>query len=127
MTRASGTYLEYRRVRLTTVPKRLKSILAIWFVTQIVLPSTAPLQTCDLAGLLGKTHQQGTTSRESTTTPLASESESDANSFVSPLAVSALRASTSLAVVCQVATAGPSVSTFGLSPSPQVQHTVLRL
>jgi len=109
------------------VPKRLRSIRAIWFVTQIVLPFTAPLQTCDLAGLLGKGHERGRTSEESTATPLTSEAESEANSFDSPLAASALRASTSLAVVCQAVTAGPIVSTFDLSPSPQVQQTVLRL
>ena len=112
---------------MTTVSTCLKRILAIWFVTQIVLPFTAPLQTCDLAGLLGKGHERGRTSEESTATPLTSEAESEANSFDSPLAASALRASTSLAVVCQAVTAGPIVSTFDLSPSPQVQQTVLRL
>jgi hypothetical protein len=112
---------------VTTVSTRVKRILAIWFVTQIVLPFTAPLQTCDLAGLLGKAHEHGTSSQESTTTPVTSEAELEANSFDSPLAASALRASTSLAVVCQTATAGPIVSTFDLSPSPPVQQTVLRL
>ena len=109
------------------MPKRLRSILAIWFVTQIVLPFTAPLQTCDLAGLLGKGHEHGRTSEESTATPLTSEAKSETYAFVSPLAVLALRVSTSLAGVCQAATAGPIVSTFDLSPSPPVQQTVLRL
>ena len=110
------------------MPQRFKSLIALWFVLQIALPFTAPLQTCDLRDLLGTTHQRGTSeSPESSSTPLAAEAESEANSFVSPLEASTLRASTSLAVICHVATCGPFMAAFSLSPSPQVQQTVLRL
>ena len=109
------------------VPRHLKSIFAIWFVTQILLPFTAPLQTCDLAGLLGKSNQHGPVSHESDATPLTSRVESEINSAVSPLAVSASCASTWQAVVCQVTPAGLIVKKFDLPPSPQIQQTVLRV
>jgi hypothetical protein len=109
------------------VPSRIKSILAVWFILQIALPFTAPLQMCDLRDLLGtNAHHRlpsSPVSPESSTTPTARP----ASSFASPLAVLALRASTSLAAVCQVAAGGPFAATFALSPSPQVQQTVLRL
>ena len=111
--------------------QRLKGLLAVWFILQIVLPFTAPLQTCDLRDLLGTREHRGTpaspASPESSTTPTANENEAEANSFVSPLAVCTLRASTELAVVCPIAVSGPFVFAFALSPSPQVQQTVLRL
>jgi hypothetical protein len=110
------------------MPQRLKSLLALWFVLQIVLPFTAPLQTCDLRDLLGTTHRHGTpVSSESSATPLAGEARLEANTFVSPLTVATLPSSTVLAAVCEAAMSGPFVSTVGLSPSLQVQHTVLRL
>jgi hypothetical protein len=109
------------------VPQRLKSILALWFVLQIALPFTAPLQTCDLRDLLGTKHQGAPASPESSTTPLAADADAEANTFVSPLAVSALSASTSLAVIRHVAMSGLLMAIFGLSPSPQVQQTVLRV
>jgi hypothetical protein len=109
------------------VQRRLKSILALWFVLQIVLPFTAPLQTCDLGDLLGRTRYHSSRAPESSTMPTASETESDASAFVSPLESSALRASTDLAVAPQLELSGPFLSTFSLSPSPQVQQTVLRL
>jgi hypothetical protein len=112
----------------THVQQRLRGILALWFVLQIALPFTAPLQTCDLRDFLGTTHQHGApASPESTTTPLAGEADSAANAFVSPLAASSLRASTSLASVRPVAISRPFLSTLALSPSPQVQQTVLRV
>jgi hypothetical protein len=111
------------------VSQRLKSLLALWFISQIALPFTAPLLTCDLGDLLGtKPHHNLPGSRDEGTRPVTpSESESEANSFLSPFAASSLRASTSLAVVLQVAFSGPLTVPFGLSPSPQVQHAVLRV
>ena len=108
--------------------QHLKRFFAVWFVVQIVLPFTAPLQTFDLSDLLG-THPHGSpASPESSTTPtLASEAESAAKSFVSPLAASTLPASTSLAVVCTIALSMQLMSAFGLSPSPQVQQAVIRV
>lgn len=110
------------------MPQRLKRLLALWFALQIVLPFTAPLQTCDLADLLGtKPQHRAPISHESTTTPTTNETESEANAFVSPLEASTLQASATLAVVRHEALAGPVMSAFSLSPSPQVQQTVLRL
>jgi hypothetical protein len=121
---ASGACLEYS---LVTVHSRLKSILAFWFILQIALPFTAPLQMCDLGDLLGMTHHRGApaspVSPESSTTPTARP----AGSFASPLAVLALRTSPSFAAVRQVAAGGPLMSTCGLSPSPHIQQTVLRV
>jgi len=106
----------------------LKKILAVWFVTQIVLPFTAPLQTCELRDLFGTPPKHHTpVSHESSTIPTATESNSEANSFVSALAASALHASTSLAIARHVIIGRALTSTFGLSPSPQVQTAVLRL
>jgi hypothetical protein len=125
---ASGIHFDTSAGKATSdVCKPLKNIFAVWFILQIVVPFTAPLQTCDLSDLLG-THRHSTpASPESSTTPTTSETRLGADAFVSPLAVSALRASTDLAVVHHTATRGPVMSTFGLSPSPQVQQTVLRL
>jgi hypothetical protein len=110
------------------MPAHLKRVLAVWFVVQIVLPFTAPLQTFDLSGLLGTTHQHSVpASPESSTTPPVSRANSEARTFASPLAVSMLPTSTFLAVVREVAKSGPSPSTCGLSPSPRLQPLVLRL
>jgi hypothetical protein len=105
------------------VSSGFKSILAIWFALQIALPFTAPLQTCDLSDLFGHKHSTNEPDR-STTPPL---SESEVNSFVSPIESSALRASTSIAVVSCVDMNARLVGSFDLSPSPQVQQTVLRV
>jgi len=126
----TGTHLDYRIVTaVLTVSQRFKSIVALWFALQIVLPFTAPVNTCDLGDLLGTEHQHRApeSSDRSTRPTMPGEAESDADSFVSPLAASSLRASTSLAVVRHVALSGPFMATFGLSPSPQVQPAVLRV
>jgi hypothetical protein len=106
----------------------LKQVISLWFVLQIILPFTAPLQTCDLQDLLGtKDQHSAPLSPESSTTPTTSESEADANTFVSPVDTWALRASTDIVVADNRWLSGPLMSAFGLSPSPQVQRTVLRL
>jgi hypothetical protein len=107
---------------------RLKSVVALWFVLQIVLPFTAPLQTCDLRDLLGMKDRHGApVSPESSNTPTTADTESDANSFVSPIEPSALRASTGLVVSDDLMTAGPIVAGSELVPAPQVQRPILRL
>jgi len=107
------------------VSSRLKNILAIWFVLQIVLPFTAPLHTCDLGDLLGL---KSSTTPISTTTPMAAnEATSDANSFVSPIAFSTLRVFTMVADVSRVALGGPLMGLFDLPSSPQVLQTVVRV
>jgi hypothetical protein len=102
---------------------RLKSVIALWFVLQIVLPFTAPLQTCSLGDLL-PTSQQGALSHESSATPLLVDA--GIRSFVSPLEASALRASVSLVPAPRVLARGPRVWPLDSSPLSS-QQTVLRL
>jgi hypothetical protein len=49
------------------VPRRLTQLIALWFVVQIVVPFTAPLQTFDVHDALG-----GTTPRSAQSTPESS-------------------------------------------------------
>ena len=105
---------------------RLKRIVSCWFILQILLPFTAPLQTLDLHDLLGTKSTHSTqASPESTTTPTISEA-SAATAFVALLAPAP-----SMCAVSSAATdAGhwrPRPSMFGLPSAPQVQRSVLRL
>jgi hypothetical protein len=111
------------------VSQRFKSIVALWFVLQIALPFTAPVHTCDLGDLLGTTSRHGVPAApDSSTHPtMPGEAESDVDTFTSPLDASSLRASAGAAVVCRAEWTGTMNSTFDLSPSPHVQHTVLRV
>jgi hypothetical protein len=107
---------------------RLKSVIALWFVVQIVLPFTAPLQTCDLRDLLGtKDRHSAPVLPESSTTPTTADTEADTNSFVSPIEPAALRLSTGLVASDELTTSGPAVASTELSPAPQVQRSILRL
>jgi len=106
--------------------RRLQQLIAVWFVLQITLPFTAPLQTLELHDLFGpKTHHALTSSPESTTTPTVSEASSTtgAVSVLSPSAHDALLASAStvLSSPAFLESAGARL------PSPQVQRSVLRL
>ena len=113
---------------MTPVPGRPKHLIALWFVLQITLPFTAPLQTCDLRDLLGtRDHRSAPDSPESSSTPTTAETEAEANSFDSPIASSALRASVDLAGSRDSTSSEFLISTLSLSPAPQVQRTVLRL
>jgi hypothetical protein len=103
---------------------RLKSVIALWFVLQIVLPFTAPLQMCSLGDLWPTSHQSRALSHESSATPLLVDTE--ARSFVSPLEASALRVSTSLVSAPRILARGPRVLLLGASPL-SIQQTVLRL
>jgi hypothetical protein len=107
------------------MPRRLKQVIALWFALQIVLPFTAPLQTCDLGDLLGTRSHHGTpASSESSTTP-TTETEADAM-FVSPIESSALRAFSDLAPY-DLRVPGRLTEQHDLSPAPEVQRAVLRL
>jgi hypothetical protein len=106
------------------VSHRLKRIIAIWFVLQIVLPFTAPVHICNLGDLLGLNRS----SIPMSTTPMAaSEAKCDANSFVSPIASSTLRTFTMVADVSRVAPGGPFTGSFDVPSSPQVLQTVVRV
>jgi hypothetical protein len=107
---------------------RLKQVLALWFALQIVLPFTAPLQTCDLRDLLGvRDRHSFPTAPESSTMPTTAETEAHLDSFVSPVNASALHASTALVVADDHLLGGLLTSAYDLSPAPQVQRAVLRL
>jgi hypothetical protein len=90
---------------------RLKSVIALWFVLQIVLPFTA-------------SHQSGALSHESSAMPLPVDAR--ARSFLSPLEASALRASLSLVPAPRLLACGLRVSRPDASPL-SAQQTVLRL
>jgi hypothetical protein len=106
---------------------RAKSTIALWFVLQIVLPFTAPLQICTLAELIGHTHQnESPATQDSATRQLASIADAEANSFVSPLSVYALRICPCLPTNLS-ADERPVSKRTGLPGSPQTQQTVLRL
>ncbi len=56
------------------MPRRLSQLIALWFVVQIVLPFTAPLQTLDLHDLFGgAAHHSDRAAPESSTTPTIKE------------------------------------------------------
>jgi len=106
--------------------KRLRQIVAWWFVLQIVLPFTAPLQTLDVLDLFGTKSQHATTSSpESTTTPTMREA-STALSIVSILTPSAFL-SDALAAATIDTSARVTLVSARLLPAPQVQRSVLRL
>jgi hypothetical protein len=108
------------------VSVRLKQLVSWWFILQILLPFTAPLQTLDVHDLLGTKGRHSTQkSPESTTTPTIAEASAAA-------AVVAVHAPTMLAaigpaVACRLSTHAAPASTYTLSTSPQVQRSVLRL
>jgi hypothetical protein len=109
------------------VSSRLKSIFAIWFVLQIVLPFTAPVHTCDLRDLLG--FYRGDTPI-STTIPMTAnevDADADADSFISPIASATLRVFTMVACVSCVASGGPLTGLFDAASSPPVLQTVVRV
>jgi hypothetical protein len=117
----------YCQAREIIVTVRLKQVLSWWFILQIVLPFTAPLQTLDLHDLFGtKSTRSAQAPPESTTTPTISEA-SDAVAFVSALEPTTLAAGASLGTVAHLADGGPLTPAFNLPPSPQVQRSVLRV
>ena len=59
------------------MPRRLTQLIALWFVVQIVLPFTAPLQALDVHDALGGTTPRSAQSTpESSTTPTIREGSS---------------------------------------------------
>jgi hypothetical protein len=108
------------------MPRLLKHALSLWFILQIVLPFTAPLQTCDLRDLLGvQDHHTVPVSPESSTTPTIAEAH--ANTFAAPPVEAAmLHAATALVAGDDQLVGGLLVSASALSPA-QVQRGVLRL
>jgi len=104
-----------------------KRAVAVWFVLQIVLPFTAPMQACDLVDVLGtRDYRSAPASPESYSTPTTPE-ELNGQSFVSPIKASALRASTGLVTVAARQASEPFFAIAALSPVQQVQRSILRL
>jgi hypothetical protein len=84
---------------VTVMSDRFRRLIAAWFLVQIVVPFTAPLQTCDVHDLFGPVRRQQTSSSpECSSTPTISESETGAdsvrtvNAWVSPIPASHLGA-----------------------------------
>jgi hypothetical protein len=109
-------------------------IVALWFVLQIVLPFTAPLQTCDLRDLFGpQRHDHTSTPPESCSTPTLSESRLDgggecpANIRVSPVPAPYLLLSTSSEVPMLAAQQALMRLGRDLFPTPPAQVLVLRI
>jgi len=111
------------------VNHRLKRLIAVFFVVQIVLPFTAPLHVCDLNDLFGSPaghHEPGPNQNNPFTPTPAKETEAETDVFVSPLAASALSAS--VALVTEPGTANRAwIAAISSSSSSHVQQTVLRL
>jgi hypothetical protein len=100
--------------------ERLKNLLAIWLVVKIVLPFTAPLQTCDLADVFG-----AASGHNGPSLPEASPAAADdAKSVMSPLPASTVRVSTAIATEFRRASR-LFTTTFGASLAPQGQQQVV--
>ena len=100
--------------------RTLRTFLVYWFVVQIIVPFTAPLQTVDLAGLLGAGHHHNTTaSPEASATPTDSgASDSPAAAPLEPMAL--------MPTIADATLSRTPAQVFDL-PLPPVQQTILRL
>jgi len=106
---------------------RLKNVIALWFVLQIVLPFTAPLQTLALCDLFPVPHHHGTpVSQESSATPTL-RTDTAGVTLVSLLEASTLRVSTPLVAEPPIASRGLTASVFQYVPLPPARQTILRL
>jgi len=109
------------------VTRRLNQLIAVWFVLQIVMPFTAPLQTLDLHDLFGgTTHHHSPSSPESRTTPTIRDTSS-ASALASLLGPAALRLSATIVVRCDISLERVVAPFAGPSAAPSVQHPVLRI
>ena len=109
---------------------RLKILLAVFFVVQIVLPFTAPLHVCDLNDLFGSSasHEEPGSQQNNPFTPTpANEAEPETDVFVSPLAAFTLSASVALITESDQAAGSAWIATIASSSSSHVRQTVLRL
>ena len=106
---------------------RLRQIVSWWFILQIVLPFTAPLQTLDIYDLFGGHSQHRSQALpESTTTPTISEAASG-GTLVPLLASTALPADDGTVVACNPASHALLAGAFDLPLTQRVQPSVLRL
>ena len=106
---------------------RIKHIVSFWFILQIVLPFTAPLQTLDLHDLFGaRSHRTEQKLPESTTTPTIGESGTAIN-LVAVHAPAPLAPASGAVGTLAMRSRGPVTLAYVLVSSPQVQQSVLRL
>src|SRR5262245_11058606 len=106
--------------------RRFQQLIAIWFVLQITLPFTAPLQTLELHDLFGtKNHRALTSSPESTTTPTISEASSTA--AAPPVLTTTAHDALNITASAELSSHVLRASADALLPSPHVQRSVLRL
>jgi hypothetical protein len=105
---------------------RLKIAVVCWFVVQITLPFTAPLQTVDLRDFFGhQSHHQAT--------QLTPESYAVPTTARRPTMAAPLTATTIITAAPALTLPGawPSrwlrTSAFGFTTSPRLQQTVLRI
>jgi hypothetical protein len=105
--------------------KRLQQVIAWWFVLQIVMPFTAPLQTLDVHDLFGVKNHRAASSPESTTTPTMSAST--ATTAVSVLTPAGAHGAVAASALDELTARGSLSSDPRLLPSPHVQRSVLRL
>jgi len=109
------------------VTRRLQQLIAVWFVLQIVMPFTAPLQTVDLHDLFGGAAQsRSTPSHESSTTPTIRDTSS-ASTLASLLGPYVLRLCATVIVVRDVSGRRAVAHVVALSPVLSVQRSVLRV
>lgn len=112
---------------IPNMPSRLKNLIALWFVLQIVVPFTAPLQTLALSDLFpGAHHHSAPISQESTATPTL-RTDVAGGTLVLSLDPSPLRAATLLGVAPRIASRRLVGSAFQFVPLPRAQQTILRL
>lgn len=105
--------------------RRLSRVIALWFVVQIVVPFTAPLQTFDLHDLFGgATHHGEQTAPESSTTPTIREHS--AGGAVAPL-VARLASAVSSSAVAGAVDRSSFASPHRPPRGSSFQHAVLRL
>jgi hypothetical protein len=96
---------------------RLKNIIALWFVLQIVVPFTAPLQTLALSDLFPAAHHHGApVSQESSATPTL-RTDSAGVTLVSLLGASTLRVATRASIGLSIR---PAASHAANHPSPLI-------
>jgi len=121
--RALALLLSTEPSSIQRMSSRLKSLIALWFVLQITLPFTAPLQTLALGDLLPTHNHSGVPlPHESSATPLPVAS---VGSFA-PSQAFALPSSIAFTLAPRIVLRGSWTTIFDKSPVP-IRQTVLRL
>jgi hypothetical protein len=105
---------------------RFKIVVALWFVVQITLPFTAPLQTVDLTDLFGhhSHHQTTQLTPESCSIPTTARRPT----IIAPLKAAALSTvAPALTLPREWSSRQAGTSALGFMTSPRQQQTVLRI